>query len=401
MLTIIVFILILGFLVFVHELGHFVVARKNGIKAAEFGFGFPPRIIGIQFLKKENGKVPRKKYRIIWGSNDGDDKSEKNDLKDARKEKLHGGTVYSLNWFPIGGFVKIKGEDGEGKNDEDSFASKSPWTRAKVLAAGVTMNLVFAWLFFSISFMLGTSQEVLTATPNSQILITSVEDKSPASAMGIVAGDIVSKMQVDQNGKIRELKSVEDLQNYIKEYKGKNVTLEIFRGKKSLKMEGNVRSEIEEGKGFLGIGLSQVETVRYSFFNALWQGLKETWSVILMMFFVIKGLLAGQKGIEVAGIVGVAAVTGQVIPLGLVAILRLVAIFSLNLAIINILPFPALDGGRILFILIEKIKGSPVSQKVEQGFHTAGFLLLMLLMIFVTYKDLLRLDIFAKIKGLF
>jgi len=200
MLTVIVFVVILGILVFVHELGHFVVARRNGIKAEEFGFGFPPRIVGIQFLE------PVKKWRIIWGSKDGDDANEKRDLQEAHEKRFAGGTIYSLNWLPIGGFVRIKGEDGDGKNDADSFASKSPWIRIKVLAAGVIMNFILAWLLLSITFMIGSYQDVTGENiSGSKILIESIEkiaEKLAAEAVvfaimsvlfpgsGVVAGGI-------------------------------------------------------------------------------------------------------------------------------------------------------------------------------------------------------------------
>jgi regulator of sigma E protease len=378
--TILVFLLILGFLVFVHELGHFLVARKNGIKCDEFGFGFPPRAIGVVHDDKKG------KWILIKGN----------------KDVIFKNTIYSLNWFPIGGFVKIKGENGDDKKDSDSFANKSAWARIAVLAAGVTMNFIFAWLFLSITFMSGTPQEAIDpSNPNSQIMITSIEDSSPASSMGLKPGDIVEKNQIASNGQIIVLNDTKNFQDFIGENKGQQINLKIRRGTNELELLGTPRAQTEEGKGLLGVGLTQVETVKYSVFEAFWKGLQETGNILLMMFDVLKNLLAGAGGVEVSGIVGIAQVTGQVIPMGFVAVLRLVAIFSLNLALINALPFPALDGGRVLFILIEKLKGSPVSQKIEQAFHTAGFVLLMLLMVVVTYRDIIKLDIVTKIKGLF
>lgn len=379
MVTILVFILILGFLVFVHELGHFLVARRNGIKADEFGFGFPPRICGFVKDEKTNRWIFVKGGQEIQSKN----------------------TIYSINWLPLGGFVRIKGEDGSGTNDTESFASKSAWTRVKVLLAGVLMNALFAWLFFSIGFMLGTYQEVDPNTPGSQVVITTVEPNSPAASMGIQPNDFILPQQIASNGQPIELKTVTDFQNYIAANKGVAITLELKRGATDMAVTGTPRLQVQADQGLLGVGLTQVAKVRYSFFSALWQGVQEIGNVSLMMVDVLKTLISGGKGVEVSGIVGVAAVTGQVIPLGLAAIMRLVAIFSLNLAFINALPIPALDGGRILFIVIEKIKGSPVSQKVEQAFHTTGFALLMLLMVVVTYHDLARLDVFTKIQRLF
>jgi regulator of sigma E protease len=396
MVTAIVFLLILGFLVFVHELGHFVVARRNGIKASEFGFGFPPRVIGIQFLyddEKRKKKNKKKGFRIIRGSKDGDDEQEKIDIKEANLQGLYGGTVYSLNWFPIGGFVKIKGENGEGKNDKESFASKSAWTRIKVLVAGVAMNFIFAWIFFSIGFMLGTPQEVVNdKSPNSKIMITAVEKNSPAEKMGIIDGDIILTMQTN-DGKNTQIRTVKNLQDYVAQFKGREMTLNIKRNGNSIILTGTPRMEVSENEGLLGIALAQVETIKYPFFSAFGKGFVETKDAVVMTYDFLFKIFSGDKVAMsgVGSIIEVAHVTNKIIPMGLAAVIRLVAIFSINLAVLNILPIPALDGGRILFILIEKIKGSPVNQKVEQAFHGTGLMLLMLLMLFLAGRDLMRI----------
>lgn len=422
MLTVLVFIIILGILVFVHEFGHFIVAKRNGIKVHEFGLGFPPRMIGVQFLEGEEKqkfseieslelkksdikigneeiiqetitekihtvekKMPVRKWRIIWGSHDGDDESEKQDLHEIHKKKFKGGTVYSLNWLPIGGFVRIKGEDGEGENEADSFASQSAWVRAKVLLAGVTMNFILAWVLLSITFMVGSYQDVTGENrEDSKILIESVEKDSPAEKMGLKVGDIIVK-----NGSGDVFSSVENVQKYINENKGKEVTLIIQRKSEEIPFSGTPRTEIQEGQGALGIsGLGEVVIVKYGFFQSLWKGFVEIKEMFISIGHLIKGLFYGEtSGIEIMGPIKLTAFTGQIIPLGLVFVLRFIAIFSINLAIINVLPFPALDGGRILFILIEKIKGSPVSHKVEQAFHTVGMWILMALMFFIFMRE--------------
>lgn len=379
MFTIIVFAIILGFLVFVHEIGHFLVAKRNGIKADEFGLGFPPRAIGV--VKDDDSN----KWKVIRGN----------------KEVESPNTIYSLNWIPIGGFVKIKGQDGEEKREKDSFAHKSAWTRTKVLAAGVIMNFVFAWILLSIGFMLGVPQEVTdNNTAGAQIVIQSVEPGSPAEKMGLKGLDEINKSQI-KDGKQIELNSVPDVQNFINEYKNKNIDLLITRSNQKLKLSG-VPQEGPEGKGRLGISLAQVTIKQYSFFPAFKEGLIEIGNIFMMIGVVVANLFKGQSaGIDATGPIGIAIFTGQVIPLGFAYILRFAAILSINLGIINALPFPALDGGRILFILIEKIKGSPVNQKVEQAFHTIGFLLLMLLMVVVTYNDIIKFNIIDKIKSVF
>ena len=435
LVTIIVFIVILGILVFVHELGHFVVARRNGIKAEEFGFGFPPRIFGIQFLQGRDkqrvsgiesvevktmdikiGKeeiiqetitekihtsekmMPIKKWRIIWGSKDGDDENEQRDLQEAHKKRFSGGTIYSLNWLPIGGFVRIKGEDGDGKKDEDSFASKSPWIRIKVLAAGVVMNFILAWALLSITFMIGSYQDVTGENVSgSKILIESIEKNSPAEKMGMNVGDVIIK-----NGEDVVFSTVEQVQQYINSNKGKEITLVLQRGDEQLSLVGTPRLETEVGQGALGIsGLGEVVKIKYPFFESLWMGVKEIGSMFVIIGQIFNNLFHGKStGIEVMGPVKLAVFTGQIIPLGFVFILRFIAIFSVNLGIINILPFPALDGGRILFILIEKIKGKPVSQKVEQIFHTAGMMILLALMLFITLREIFTPEFIAKIRGI-
>lgn len=377
MLTLLVFIVILGILVFVHELGHFVVARRNGIKAEEFGFGFPPRAVGIYFNEKTN------KWKFVRGS----------------KEIVSENTVYSLNWFPIGGFVKIKGENGDGKKDHDSFAAKSAWVRIKVLAAGVTMNFILAWLLLSVTFMIGSYKDVTGENVSgAKIFIEGIEQNSPAEVMGLKIGDVILK-----NGDGMIFSTVASFQKYVTDNRGNAISIVIDRNDEQLTLIGTPRLEIEEGKGALGIsGLGEVVVKRYSFFQSFWQGLQEMGIMFLMVGKVFYGLFQGQSaGIEVMGPVKLAIFTGQIIPLGIVFMLRFVAIFSVNLGIVNILPFPALDGGRILFILIEKIKGSPVSQKVETIFHSSGMLILLSLMFFITVKEILSPEILGKIKGFF
>lgn len=427
MLTVIVFILILGVLIFVHELGHFLTARKNGIRASEFGFGFPPRIVGFQFMsgKKHEEKlevesiqvektdikladneeiiketitekihrvdevVPVKKWRLIWGRHDGDDENEKADLAEARENQETGGTIYSINWIPLGGFVRIKGENGEAKDDPDSFAGRPAWTRIGVLAAGVIMNFLFAWILISFGLMIGAPEaiEPNQSDPNSKIQISEVVPETPASVMGLKVGDEILKNE--------RFKNLEDVQSYINANKGKEIVLSVKRGNKFFDLKGTPREDAPAGQGPLGIGLAETVITKYSFFEAVWKGLVATGNLILAMILaiygILKNLLFGHNAmVEIAGPVGIAVLTKQVTELGLIYIIQFAAILSVNLGIINILPFPALDGGRILFVLIEKIKGSPVTQKTEQMFHTIGFMLLILLMILITFKDVAK-----------
>ena len=434
--AILVFIIILGVLVFVHELGHFVTARRNGVRAPEFGFGFPPRMVGIQFIsgkKKEKfvemesvetekidvksgdeeiiketvtkkfhnveKNVPVGKWRIIWGSKDGDDENEKTDLAEAHENHFFGGTIYSLNWIPLGGFVKIKGEDGGSRDEADSFSGKSAWVRIKILAAGVVMNFVLAWFLLSVGFIIGAPEQVDSGAgnnANSKIQISEIIAGAPGSTMGFKVGDEISKTQKNSAGETIGLQNVPAVQEYVNSNKGQEITLEILRGKEKLFLTGTPRVDAPEGQGALGIALAETALVRYPWYQAIGKGAQAVWDMTVMIFAGLFGLLHSLfvgRGMaaDVSGPVGIAILTKEVTNLGLVYIIQFAAILSINLGIINILPIPALDGGRILFVLIEKIKGSPVSQKVEQIFHTFFFALLMLLMVAVTYKDIARL----------
>ncbi len=404
MVTVIIFILILGLLVFVHELGHFLVARRNGVAVEEFGFGFPPRIFGVYWNKKGEAK-------IVWGS------KEIEEIREARKigeEK----TVYSINWIPLGGFVKITGEDGEpsyvktsegkARINPKSFVSKKPFVRMKILAAGVAMNFLLAVALFSFGFWKGVPQAVEEVSGgkvgNEKIQIVDVGKNTPAEAMGIRVGDeILGAVEGDS---LTKFSSVEKVQDFIKDNKGGRIILDIQRGKEELRISGTPRLEFPEGEGPLGIGLAKVVVARYPWYKAIALGFEYTFNLTItfvsFLGLLLWRLVIGQPaGLDVSGPVGIAVLTGQVAQLGLDYILRFAAMLSVNLAIINILPIPALDGGRILFILIEKLKGSPVSKNFEQRAHSLGFALLIFLMAIVTVRDFAKFELVEKIKNLF
>lgn len=421
MLTIIVFILILGVLIFVHELGHFVVARRNGIKAEEFGFGFPPRIFGVQTWREkrlekiaEEEKVEVDIQDTISGGSEiiketiTDEKKEIDVVRSVRKwrwtwgkqgmaeENPERGTIYSLNWIPLGGFVKIKGEDGENK-DTDSFATKSAWKRTKVLAAGVLMNFALAWFLISVCLVVGIPEPVAEgeARTDSKIQISEIISDSPAKIMGLKIGDEILKEQKTLAGAKLEIKNIKDFQDYINANKGKEIAIQVQRGNEPLNLKGTPRKDYPENQGALGIAMAETAIYQYPWYQSFWKGFLILLDLILAMlaalYGIVKNLFIGKEiGIEVAGPVGIAVLTKQATELGLVYILQFVAILSINLGIINAFPFPALDGGRILFIIIEKIKRSPVSQKTEQAFHAIGFAILIALMLVVTFRDILN-----------
>lgn len=379
MITALIFIAVLSVLVFGHELGHFWTARRLGVKAEEFGFGFPPRAIG--FYKDVSGK-----WRRLIGSKS---------VEDLPAGQEPAGTIYSLNWLPIGGFVRIKGQDGDGKHETDSFASKALWKRAVILAAGVAMNIFLAAAFLSAGYMIGMPSSVEEAgrsarITKAEVVIIETFAGSPAEKAGLQPGDIISTI----NGEVVD--SHESLQALVAANRDQDTQFLIKSGE-TVK-EVTIVPEMMTATGNAGIGVSVYSsgTVQYPFFNAIWEGIKMTglmfWSIIIAFWGLIKGLFMGMgaEG-QVAGPVGIATLTGQVASLGFAYLLQFMALLSLNLALINILPFPALDGGRLLFLLIEKFIGRPVRQSVEAIIHTVGFWILMLLIIFVTYKDIARL----------
>jgi len=353
-LTIIVFVLILGLLVFVHELGHFVAARKNGVKVEEFGFGFPPRIFGIK----------------------------------------KGETIYSINWIPLGGFVKIKGEDGENKEDEDSFSHKKIWRRAVILAAGVFMNFVLAAVLLSIGFMVGLPQVIngensYAKVRDARVQVVQILEGTPAAEADVLVGDTI--LEIDG----RKVEDVEEMQNYLAGKIDAPVKFLLERESQKIDKEMSPTFLIETGRGGIGVGLLKTGIVSYPWYLSLWKGAESavlfTGEVAAAFYELIKNLIVTQKvSVDLSGPVGIAVLTGQVARMGIIYLLQFTALLSINLAVINFLPFPALDGGRLLFLLIEKIRRKPVSQKIENLVHNIGFGLLMLLVLLVTYRDVIK-----------
>lgn len=372
--TIIIFVLVLSLLVFVHEFGHFFSARRFGVKTEEFGFGFPPRIFGV--YKDKNGK-----WKKVWGNKKVEDNSD---------------TIYSINGILVGGFVKIKGEDGENKDNRDSFSSKKIWKRAIMLSSGVLMNIVLASVLISIGLMIGLPRYLddnklpaAVTVKNEQVLIIEVMEGSPAALAGFQVSDTIVSINDTK------IKTGEEVVGIIAS-STEEVSVIVNRSgeDKEIKVTPEIKSE--NNTKTIGIAFLDSATVRYPWYLAIWEGIKMTgqllWAIIYSLFDLVRNLIIGSNvAVEVAGPVGIANLTGQMFRLGLIYLIQFTALLSLNLAIINILPFPALDGGRLLFLLIEKIKGKPIKQEVEAIFNNIGFLLLMALIIWVTLKDIIKL----------
>jgi len=375
MVSLLYFLAVLAVLVISHEFGHFIAAKKSGISVHEFGFGFPPRIFGIQF-KKNN----KKHWRFVLGNRDLNPSDEEYD------------TVYSLNWLPLGGFVKIKGENGEFSNESDSFGAKKFWQKSLVLSAGVIMNVVLAIVLLVAGYMIGLPQTVdsmsdVSKVTDRRIEILQVMEGKPAALSGIIAGDVVVQVGDLVNPRLKEL------QNYVDTHKNEELVVKVRRNGDIIEKKIKPIVYNDTGKGGIGIAISEIGTVKYPFFTAIWQGIKATaWylkEILVSFYYLLRGLFIGNGvGESVSGPVGVAVMTGRVAKLGIIYLIQFTAMLSLNLAIFNILPIPALDGGRLLFLVIAKLRRKEVSQKLEQIFHMVGFALLMLLVVIVTVRDI-------------
>jgi regulator of sigma E protease len=381
LLTIIIFFIVLSVLVLAHELGHFAMARKFGVKAEEFGLGFPPRAFGI--YKNDQGQ-----WKFVRGAKE---------VSDSPK------TIYSINWLPLGGFVKIKGENGEDQVEPDSFASKKIWQRAFMLSAGVVMNIVLAAVLISFGFIIGLPQS-LDGQLNSQanvsdkkIQIMQVMENTPAALAGLKIGDTI--VAIDNQSFV----NYQELQSYVAASIDKNLNYKIKRGQDLIEVGITPKLMAETNRGGIGVAITETGIVSYPWYLAIFEGIKMTllltWAIIVAFYELIKGLILGH-GVtaDLSGPVGIATLTGQVARMGLTYLLQFTALLSINLAVINFFPFPALDGGRILFLIIEKIKRSPVKREVEGAIHNIGFALLMLLVLIVTVRDVARFgDVFKNI----
>lgn len=367
-MTVILFLIILGALVFVHELGHFIAAKKAGIRVDAFALGFPPKVIG----------------------------------------KKVGETQYDLNLIPFGGYVKIFGEDGTDADEsglktqidadtERRFTSKPRYVQAIVLASGVFGNIVFAWLLISISFMSGIPSAVTGRyadhVQNPQLTITSVLPNSPAERAGLRSGDrILALSDAKRLFKDTDADTAREFISVSKE----TLTLEYGRGQETLQTKITPVSGIVEEKVAIGVGLDTIGVVSFGFFRSLFEGALMTWDLLrevaVGLFGFLKEAVLGQADLaSISGPVGIAGLVGEARVLGFVYLLSFTAFISINLAVINLLPIPALDGGRLLFLAIEGITRRTIPAKFTRIVNTGGFILLIAFMLFITYRDIVKL----------
>ncbi|MFQ5540883.1 MAG: RIP metalloprotease [Candidatus Paceibacteria bacterium] len=364
-MTILIFIAVLLLLIIGHEFGHFIAAKRAGMRVDEFGIGFPPKAFGRRF---GNGE-----------------------------------TEYSVNWLPFGGFVKIFGEDAENSTAADprAFSNKPAVAQAAVLFAGPFMNVVLAFVLSAAAFTVGTvavidetNAQYLSDEPRT--LVGGVLSESPAEAAGVRAGD---EIRAVSNGTDTFVNiHPEELARRISEAPGA-VVLTLVRDGETLQTEatpvpGLVADEPE--RRAIGIATALVGGVTYPPHVALWKGLEDTAGDFVFVLGALGALVADSVTFSadvsnLAGPVGIATLTGEAASFGLGSLLSFAALLSINLAIINLLPFPALDGGRLLFLGIETVSRRRIPSGVAQAVNAGGFAVLILLMIVVTVGDVARL----------
>ncbi len=354
MLTLIIFLAVLSLLVFVHEFGHFIAARRLGVSVEEFGFGFPPRLFG-------------------W---------------------KRGETTYSVNWIPLGGFVRLKGESGEYVHHHNSFVGRAVWQRMIIVIAGVLMNFLLAAILFTIGFIHGLPHLAEELPPNARVrdvrvAVGRVLEGSPAAGAHVEPGDVL--VAIDG----QRFVAAGAVQEYVREHEGVPVQLKLRRGEEDIETVATPTLLPETGRVGLGVGLFVVGTVSYPWYIAPIRGIQMTGlltvEIVRAFGHVLASLVtAGRLDVDVSGPVGIAVLTGRAAALGFSYLLQFIAILSINLAVINFVPFPALDGGRLLFLIIEKIRGRPVDRRAEAIIHQIGFALLLALVLIVTYRDLAR-----------
>ncbi|MFC1730657.1 RIP metalloprotease [candidate division KSB1 bacterium] len=368
-MTILIFFGVLLVLIIVHEFGHFIVAKRSGIRVDEFGIGFPPKL----FSKK------------------------------------YGETEYSINALPFGGFVRIFGENPDemsisGPYHARALINKPKLIQAAVLFAGVFFNILLAWILFSSTLMMGTPAvggvedgRLSQYLSDQQLLVTQVLTGAPAEEASILPGDEIISLH-SGTAQIKA-ETPEIASSFIRDHGGESIGIELRR-------DGKVETvTVTPKKGLIdsspdtpaiGVGMGLVGTLKLPVHLALWEGGKQTVEMLYRVavgigIFLYDALLFKADLSTVAGPVGIVGLVGNASALGLIALMNFTAVISLNLAVINMIPFPALDGGRLFFLAIEAIKGSPIKPQVANIFNMIGFAFLILLMLIVTYGDISRL----------
>jgi regulator of sigma E protease len=413
MVTLIIFLVILAVLVLVHEFGHFIIAKAFGIRVDEFGLGFPPRIVG---------------WRPKWNRRKADGSIE------ARQSE----TLYSLNWIPFGGFVKIFGEDGDTPENstEDAgiqklsshdsgnsrnFANKNRGIQVAVLVAGIIFNLIFAWLLISGGYMVGLPSSVSddlsvrypSALTDINLTITSITPKSPADNAGLRVGDTLSsvsaliatitKNKIVANNQSTDMSfdilqgvnlNPDSLEKFVATHANQPISFVDNRGALTQTISVTPVSGIVVGRPAIGIGMDMIGRLKLDPMQALYEGARLTKDLVQATTvgigtFIWQAVTGHANLSQVTGPVGIEGLVGDARQLGFIYLLSFTALISINLAVINLVPFPALDGGRILFVAIEAVTRRRINPKVTNIINTVGFFLLIALLLVITFREVI------------
>lgn len=363
-MSVILFFVILVILIVSHEFGHFIVAKFFGIRVDEFAIGFPPR---------------------LWS-------------------KKKGETEYSINALPFGGYVKIFGENPDdeslrGPDHKRSLTAKPKWVQAAVISAGVMFNALLAWILLTVGFMFGFPTAIAGSgyekyAKDTALTITSVLKDAPADISGFKPGDQI--LSLSSGRETLNTIDPESVQEFITGHGDQAV--EVSYKRSGILGEINVvpKEGITPGKSAIGITMDVVGIVKLPAHKAVWEGGKNTYfllsETIKGLWSLLKGALVGQGSLaSITGPVGIVKMVGDAGALGFVYLLGFTALISINLAVINLIPIPALDGGRLFFIIIEAVKRSPINPKFANTVNAVGLVLLLVLMVVVTYHDIMRL----------
>ena len=345
-MTIIYFILVLGITVLIHELGHFIFAKKAGVHCYEFSVGMGPRLFKF---------------------------NRKNDE-----------TEYSIRLLPIGGYVQMAGEDLE-TNDDNVSADKQmcnkKWhERFLIIIAGVVFNFILAFILL---FVVG----LVNGSPTNKPIIASIDEEYPVYKTNLKTGDIITKIND------KSIKTSDRLILELQITSGKEVEFEVMHenGKTEDVTVKPILVEIDGESGYK-YGFSLDNSIDKGFFSAIKYAFTKILSLVEQMIFIILYLITGKLSLNnLAGPIGIFNIVGEAASAGFINIIYLMGYISVNVGFINLLPIPAFDGGRLLFLIIEKIKGKPVNPKVENMIHSIAFILLMILMFVISYNDIMRL----------
>lgn len=341
-MAIIPFLVLFSLLIFVHEGGHFIFSKLFGVKVKEFGFGYPPR---------------------IWG----------------RKIR---GTIYSINLIPFGGFARIKGEEGETSDasDADSFATQPAWKRVLIIGGGVLGNFILAWILLTLLFAFGNP------TLADKVWVEKVEPGSPAEEAGITSGDYILSFEGER------VETADELVSLLNENRGKRSLLEVEREGEVRQIFAVPRVDPPEGEGPLGFFISSaVKYEKTAFwkapFAALVEVTKTLGQMVLFVFELVGDLFRGEE-VLIGGPVAIFAITETYASRGLRVFIQFITFLSMNLIVVNLIPIPALDGGRLLFITIEAIRGKKISPRTERVVNSLGFVFIIIVMILISIKDI-------------